>query len=66
MEYRKPQSIFSITRGIGTPFSLDDSTMNKSRGFFAIVMIDIDMLSTLPIQILVEKFGVSFISYIEF
>jgi len=34
VEYWHPKDIFSITRGVGTPLSLDDCIMNKTRGFF--------------------------------
>jgi len=40
--------------------------MNKSRGTFARVLVDIDMLSFLPNQILVERPDFSFILDIEF
>jgi len=66
MEYWQPKIIFSIVRGIDTPVSLDDRTMNKSRGFFASVLIDIDILFALSNQILVERSGFAFIADIEF
>ena len=37
--------IFFITRGLGTPLSLDDHNMRKNRGLFARVLEDIDLLS---------------------
>jgi len=40
--------------------------MHKSRGIFARVLIDIDMLSALSNQILVERPNFAFIAYIEF
>jgi len=54
MEYWQPKVIFSISRGIRTPFSLDNCTMNKTRGFFARVLVDLDLLAELPNQLLVE------------
>jgi len=45
LEYWRPRAIFSIARGIGTPLSLDDHTMKKSRGLFVRVLVDIDLLS---------------------
>jgi len=66
MEYWQPKSIFSIARGIDTHLSLDDCTMNKSIGFFARVLVDIDMLYALPNQILVEGHGFVFIADNEF
>jgi len=48
LEYWRPRTIFSIIRGLGTPLSLDESTVRKNRGIFARVLVDIDMLSLLP------------------
>jgi len=61
-----PKAIFSILREFDTSLSLVDCTMNKSRSLFARVLIDIDMLSALPNQILVERLGFAFIPNIEF
>jgi len=46
--------IFSIAYRIGKPFSLDDYIKNKSWGFFACVLVDVDFLSNLPNQILMK------------
>jgi len=40
--------------------------MSKSKGLFARMLVDIDILSALPIQILVERLSFSFIANIEF
>jgi len=66
MEYCQPKENFSIARGNDTPLSSDDFTMNKSIGFFARVLVNIDMLSILPNQILVERPSFNFITNIEF
>jgi len=67
MEYLQPKEIFCIARGINTPLSLGDCTMNKSKSFFFVrVLVDIDMLFALPNQILVERLSFAFIAYIEF
>jgi len=47
LEYWRPRAIFSIAIGIDTPLSLDD-TMKKNRALFARVLVDIDLLSSLP------------------
>ena len=41
--------------GIGTPLSLDDFTKNKFPGLFARVLVDVDLLSDLPNQVLMER-----------
>jgi len=55
LEYWQSKAIFSIARGIDTPLSLDDYTNHKYKGFFPCVLVDIDLLSNLPNQILVER-----------
>jgi len=48
MKHWQPNVIFSIAREVRIPLSLDDFTMNKIRGFFARVLLDLDMLAELP------------------
>jgi len=38
---------FSIVREVGTIIALDDYTMKKTPGFYAQVLVDVDMLSSL-------------------
>jgi len=45
---------------------LDDCTINKTRGFFARVLVDLDMLAELPSQLLVERLGFVFVAEIEY
>jgi len=66
LEYWQPKAIFSIVCGISRPLSLDDYTNNKSQGFFARVLVDVDLLSNFPNQILVEKPRFAFIVDVEY
>jgi len=66
MEYCQPKIIFSIEKGISTPLSLYDCTMNKFRGIFVRVLVDNDMIYALPNQILVERPDFVFIANIQF
>ncbi|XP_019438957.1 PREDICTED: uncharacterized protein LOC109344659 [Lupinus angustifolius] len=61
-----PRIIFSIVGGIGTPISLDDATNNRTFGHFARVLMDIDLKSDLPNQILVEREGYAFFFRLEY
>jgi len=61
----KPKFIFSIGRGIETPLSLDYCTINKSRGFFAMILVNLDMSSKLPNQLLVERPRSAFVAEVE-
>jgi len=60
--------IFSIKREIGIPLSLGDYTKNKNKswGFFACILVDVDLLSNLPNQILVKILGFAFIVYVKY
>ncbi|XP_068466565.1 uncharacterized protein [Phaseolus vulgaris] len=66
LEYWKPRTIFSIVRGIGTTLSLDEHTMRKNRGMFARVLVDIDLLSPLSDQLLVERPDFAFVASVEY
>ncbi|ESW33434.1 hypothetical protein PHAVU_001G068900 [Phaseolus vulgaris] len=66
LKYWRPRAIFSITRGIGIPLSLDDHTMRKNRCLFARVFVDIDLLSPFPDQLLVERSDFSFVTEVEY
>jgi len=59
LEYWRPRAIFSITRGIGTPLSLN-------RGLFARVLVDIHILSPLLDHLLVECSEFSFVADVEY
>ena len=66
LEYWKPRIIFSIVRGFGTPLSLNGHTMRKNRGMFARVLVDIDLLSPLSDQLLVERPNFAFVAGEEY
>ncbi|XP_068504205.1 uncharacterized protein [Phaseolus vulgaris] len=66
LEYWKPKTIYSIVRGLGTPLSLDEHTMRKNRGMFARVLVDIDLLSPLSDQLLVERPDFAFVAGVEY
>lgn len=65
-EYWRPKILFSIARGIGIPLSLDDATINRSLGYYARVLVDIDLSNQLQDQILVEREGFPFLVQIEY
>jgi len=55
-----------IIREIDTTLAHDDCIMNIFRGFFARVLIDVDMLTKLPNYTLVERPGFAFIMDMEY
>lgn len=54
-EYWRPKILFTIARGIGIPFSLDDATSNRTFGHYARILVDIDLSKPIRDQILVER-----------
>ncbi|CAL0321590.1 unnamed protein product [Lupinus luteus] len=66
LEYWSAKILFSIAGGLGTPISLDEATTTRSFGHFARVLVDIDLKSNLPNQILVEREVFAFFVSIEF
>ncbi|KAE9610643.1 putative transcription factor interactor and regulator CCHC(Zn) family [Lupinus albus] len=57
---------FLHCRRVGTPISLDEATSSHSFGHFAKILVDIDLKSDLPNQILVEREGYAFFVSIEY
>lgn len=55
MEHWRPNILFEIAGGIGTPLSLDESTKNKVFGHYARILVDVDLCSNLPNEIMVER-----------
>jgi len=47
LEYWQPCDIFSIAKEVGIPSALDDCTINKIIGFYARVLVDVHLLSSL-------------------
>ncbi|XP_019429685.1 PREDICTED: uncharacterized protein LOC109337219 [Lupinus angustifolius] len=65
-EYWNPRILFSIAGGIGTPISLDEATHNRTFGHFAKVLVELNLKSHLPDQILVERDNFAFFVAIEY
>ncbi|XP_062012748.1 uncharacterized protein LOC133729264 [Rosa rugosa] len=54
-EYWHPQLIMEIAMGVGTPLQLDHHIKERSFGYYARVLVDIDLLGHLPTSIMVEQ-----------
>lgn len=54
-EYWEKQTLFEIASGLGTPLSIDDTTLNRRLGIFARVLIDIDLCENLFESVVVES-----------
>lgn len=57
LEYWGKQTIFEIASGLGTPLTIDESTLNKRFGLYARVLIDVDLQEKLFESVIVEREG---------
>ncbi|KAF5192141.1 zinc ion binding / nucleic acid binding protein [Thalictrum thalictroides] len=65
MECWDLESIMLIARGVGYPMKVDDSTLYKTYGYYAHVLVDVDLTKTIPNQILVETVDSKFWQDVE-
>ena len=54
-EYWHPTTIMEIARGVGIPLQLDQATRDPAYGFYARVLVDIDLTSNQPSFLNVER-----------
>lgn len=55
LEYWGIQTLLEIASGLGTPLSIDESTQQKRFGFFARVLIDVDLSENLFESVVVDR-----------
>jgi len=55
--------LFEITNGVGTPIALDNVTKNRTFGYYARILVDLDLSKRIFNEIMVEREGFSF--YVE-
>ena len=61
IEYWHPHILFTIANGIGVPISIHNATLGKAFGFYAKVLVEVDLSSPLPTNILIERNNFSFV-----
>ncbi|KAL6206463.1 hypothetical protein ACLB2K_023711 [Fragaria x ananassa] len=54
-DYWHPQHLMEIARGVGTPLQLDRATIEREFGYYARVLVDVDVASDLPSSLMVER-----------
>lgn len=54
-EYWHPRHLMEIARGVGTPLQLDKATKERLYGYYARVLVDVDLAGDLPSSIMVER-----------
>jgi len=57
---------FTIARRVGSPLELDYCTMKKIIGFYVQVLVNVDLLSYLLQQLLVERPSCTFVANMEY
>jgi len=56
-EYWRKQTLFEIASGLGTPLTIDESTLSRRFGLFARILVDVDLSSKLFEITMVEREG---------
>lgn len=59
-EYWHPRLLMEMARGVGTPLQLDPMTKEGRFGFYARVLVDVDLSKPLPESIMIEREGFAF------
>ncbi|XP_026396008.1 uncharacterized protein LOC113290641 [Papaver somniferum] len=58
LEYWDEATLFTISRAIRTPIKVDDATLQYQSGYYAKVLIEIDLTKTIPNKLwIITKFG---------
>lgn len=65
-EYWHKQILVDICQGIGMPLRYDQATLNGDFGYYARILVDIDLSSPPPDSIMIERDEVKFFVYIEY
>lgn len=54
LEFWHPRILMSVARGIGLPLQIDQATRDKVFGYYARVLVEVDLSGPLPSSIMVE------------
>ncbi|XP_026419616.1 uncharacterized protein LOC113315568 [Papaver somniferum] len=58
LEYWDEETLFTIIRAIGTPIKVDAATLQYQSGYYAKVLIEIDLAKTIPNKLwIITKYG---------
>ncbi|XP_024179202.1 uncharacterized protein LOC112185231 [Rosa chinensis] len=67
LEFWEPRTLFEIASGIGIPVKIDPNTLDRRFGLFARVLVDIDLSSNLPTEVLIKrKNGETFVQSVDY
>ncbi|KAL6212154.1 hypothetical protein ACLB2K_017375 [Fragaria x ananassa] len=54
-DYWHPQHLMEIAHGVGTPLQLDKATKEREFGYYARVLVDVDLARDLPSSLMIER-----------
>nr|XP_028960592.1 uncharacterized protein LOC114825736 [Malus domestica] len=54
-EYWHPRHLMEIARGVGTPLQLDSATRERQYGYYARILVDVNLAGDLPTSLMVER-----------
>ncbi|XP_050376340.1 uncharacterized protein LOC126793761 [Argentina anserina] len=54
-DYWHPRHLMEIARGVGTPLQLDKATKEREFGYYARVLVDVDLANELPSSLMVKR-----------
>ncbi|CAN6727000.1 unnamed protein product [Malus baccata var. baccata] len=54
-EYWHPRHLMEIARGVGTPLQLDSATRERQYGYYARILVDVNLADDLPTSLMVER-----------
>ncbi|XP_062014005.1 uncharacterized protein LOC133730428 [Rosa rugosa] len=54
-DYWHPQHLMEIAHGVGTPLQLDRATKEREFGYYARVLVDVDLARELPSSLMIER-----------
>ncbi|XP_026400062.1 uncharacterized protein LOC113295946 [Papaver somniferum] len=58
LEYWDEETLFKLSRALGTPVKVDDATLNYQSGYYARVSVEIDLAKTIPNNLwIITKYG---------
>ncbi|XP_026459318.1 uncharacterized protein LOC113359978 [Papaver somniferum] len=58
LEYWDEKTLFTICRALGTPVKVDEATLNYDNGYYARVLVNIDLANKIPNKLWIKtKFG---------
>lgn len=65
-EYWRPQILFEIARGVGTPLILDEAVDNQSFSHYTRALVDIDLSKYVLDEIMVDMEGYAFYMVVSY